>query len=157
MPRLLYLLMLCNLVLGTGVFVIGGILVPISESLQVSVAAAGQATTAYAISTALLAPLMLVATGRWPRRRALVFGLLLFAFGNLVCALATSLTALLCGALLAACNNSPWPDGCPFPATVAPVLSTSVGAAAAASTLLRILSRDLRAAKWVSLIETLVA
>jgi DHA1 family inner membrane transport protein len=100
MPRPLYLLMLCNLVLGTGVFVLGGILAPLAESLQVSVAAAGQAMTAYAIATALLAPLLLVLTGRWPRRRVLVFGLLLFALGNFVCASAQSLATLLVGRVL---------------------------------------------------------
>jgi len=100
MPRLLYLLMLCNLVMGTGVFVLGGILVPVAESLHVSVAAAGQAMTAYAVSTALLAPLMLVLTGRWPRRAALVFGLLLFSLGSAVCALAPSLAVLLAGRVL---------------------------------------------------------
>jgi DHA1 family inner membrane transport protein len=100
LPRLLYLLMACNLVLGTGVFVLAGILGPISESLHVSVAAAGQAMTAYAVSTALLAPPVLVLTGRWPRRSALVFGLLLFALGSLVCALAQSLAVLLAGRVL---------------------------------------------------------
>jgi MFS transporter, DHA1 family, inner membrane transport protein len=100
MPRLLYLLALCNLVLGTGAFIINGILAPVSESLGVSVAAAGQAMTVYALSTALLAPLMLVATGRWPRKRALVFSMLLFALGSGVCALADSLTVLLLGRAL---------------------------------------------------------
>ena len=100
LPRLLYLLMACNLVLGTGVFVLAGILLPISESLHVSVAAAGQAMTAYAVSTALLAPLVLVLTGGWSRRSALVFGLLLFALGSLVCALAQSLAVLLAGRVL---------------------------------------------------------
>lgn len=100
MPRPLYLLMLCNLVLGTGVFVLGGILAPLAESLQVSVATAGQAMTAYAIATALLAPLLLVITGRWPRRRVLVFGLLLFALGNFVCASAQGLATLLAGRVL---------------------------------------------------------
>lgn len=100
MPRPLYLLMLCNLVLGTGVFVLAGILVPIAESLRVSIAAAGQAMTAYAISTALLAPLTLMLTGRWSRRRVLVFGLVLFALGNLVGALADGLATLLAGRVL---------------------------------------------------------
>jgi DHA1 family inner membrane transport protein len=100
MPRLLYLLALCNLVLGTGAFIINGILTPVSEGLGVSVAAAGQAMTVYALSTALLAPLMLVATGRWPRRWALVFGMLLFAAGSGVCALADNLTVLLLGRAL---------------------------------------------------------
>ena len=97
MPRLLYLFALCNLVLGTGAFVISGVLVPISDDLQVSVAAAGQAMTVYALSTAVLAPIALVLTGAWPRRRALWFGMGVFALGNLVCALAPSLPVLLAG------------------------------------------------------------
>ena len=100
MPSPLYLLTLCNLVLGTGVFVLGGILAPVAESLQVSVGAAGQAMTAYAISTTFLAPLVLMLTGRWPRRRVLVFGLLLFAAGSLVCVLAQALSTLLAGRVL---------------------------------------------------------
>ena len=100
MPRPLYVLMLCNLVLGTGVFVLSGILSSVAESLQVSVAAAGQAMTAYAVSTALLAPLALVFTGRWSRRNVLVTGLVLFALGNFVCAAAQSLPVLLAGRVL---------------------------------------------------------
>ncbi|UUZ71493.1 hypothetical protein LP415_21315 [Polaromonas sp. P1(28)-8] len=49
---------MCNLVIGSGAFVLGGILEPMSESLNISVAAAGQAMTAYATATAVLAPLL---------------------------------------------------------------------------------------------------
>ena len=56
MPPLLYFFALCNLVIGSGAFVLGGILEPLSQSLGVSVAAAGQAMTAYALATAVLAP-----------------------------------------------------------------------------------------------------
>jgi DHA1 family inner membrane transport protein len=100
MPRLLYLLALCNLVIGTGAFVISGVLVPVSVALNISVAAAGQAMTAYALATAVLAPLALVLTGGWPRRRALCFGMAVFAAGNAVCALATTLPLLLAGRAL---------------------------------------------------------
>lgn len=92
--------MLCNLVQGSGVFVIGGILTRVAQDLQVSVAAAGQAMTAYAVSTALLSPLLPVLTGRWPRRRAMLFGLLLFAIGSLASAFAPSLGWLLAGRAL---------------------------------------------------------
>jgi len=95
MPRLLYLLSLCNLVMGTGAFVLSGILAPMSSALHVSVATAGQAMTVYALSTAVLAPLTLVLTGSWPRRRALCFGLALFAAGNALCALAPTFPVLL--------------------------------------------------------------
>ena len=97
MPRLLYLLALCNLVIGSSAFVLGGILVPLADDLDVSVAAAGQAMTAYALATALLAPIALVATGRWPRKRVLWLSMAVFALGNLISALATSLPLLLAG------------------------------------------------------------
>jgi DHA1 family inner membrane transport protein len=100
MPRLLYLLMWCNLVIGTGAFVLTPVMAPLAEALQVSVAVAGQAITVYALSTAVLAPLALVLTGHWPRRRALVFGMGVFALGNLLCALADGLTLLLAGRVL---------------------------------------------------------
>ena len=100
MPRPLWLFSLVNLVIGSGAFVLGGILAPLARDLGVSVPAAGQAMTAYALSTALLAPLVLLATGRWPRKRALLLALALFAAGNVLCALASSLPALLVGRVL---------------------------------------------------------
>ncbi|MES2956556.1 MAG: MFS transporter [Pseudomonadota bacterium] len=100
MPRLLWLFSLVNLVVGTGAFVLGGIVAPLAADLGVSVATAGQAMTAYALSTALLAPLVLMATGTWPRKRALLLGLAVFAAGNVLCALAQSLAVLLVGRVL---------------------------------------------------------
>ncbi len=100
MPALLYLLAACNLVIGTGAFGLAGILQPLSEAMNTSVAAAGQSMTVYAFATALLAPLMLLLTGRWPRKAVLQLGLALFAAGTLATALADSLTALLLGRVL---------------------------------------------------------
>lgn len=100
MPRLLLLFTFMNLVVGTGAFVIGGTLEPLARSLGVSVAAAGQAMTAYALSTAVLAPLALLATGRWSRRSALVTALTLFTAGSALCAWAPSLGWLLLGRVL---------------------------------------------------------
>lgn len=100
MSTTLLMLALGNLVIGTGAFLLTGILVPVSEDLGVSVAAAGQAMTAYAVSTALLAPLMVMATGRWPRRRALIAAMAVFGAGGLVCAAAPNLAVLLAGRVL---------------------------------------------------------
>lgn len=100
MPSILYLLAAGNLVIGTGAFGLAGILQPVASSLDVSVAAVGQSMTAYAIATALLAPLLLVATGRWSRRAALQAALALFAAGLATCALAGSLEVLLLGRVL---------------------------------------------------------
>jgi DHA1 family inner membrane transport protein len=100
MPGIIWLFCLVNLVIGTGAFVLGGILAPLASDLGVSVATAGQAMTAYALSTALLAPLLLLATGHWPRKRALLLALLLLGTGNVLCALAESFSALLIARVL---------------------------------------------------------
>ena len=100
MPAILFLFSLANLVLGTGAYVLTGILQPLASSLHVSVAAAGQVMTAYALSTALLAPLILLATGRWRRKRVILLALALFASGSALCASADSLTVLLLGRVL---------------------------------------------------------
>lgn len=100
MPHLLYLLAACNLVIGTGAFSLAGILQPVAQSLQVSVGAAGQSMTVYAIASALLAPMLLMGTGRWQRRSALQLALVLFAGGLLLCAWAPDLQTLLLGRVL---------------------------------------------------------
>lgn len=100
MPKLLLLFALINLIIGTGAFVVGGIIDAIAQSLQVPVPAAGQAITVYALATALLAPVMLVLTGRWRRKRAMQLALALFTLGNAVCAFAPNLATLLGGRVL---------------------------------------------------------
>jgi DHA1 family inner membrane transport protein len=89
-----------NLVVGTGAFILAGILGSVSADLGVGVPAAGQAMTAYALSTALLAPLLLVLTGKLGRKQAMALALALFGVGNLVCSLADNLTTLLLGRVL---------------------------------------------------------
>jgi MFS transporter, DHA1 family, inner membrane transport protein len=100
MPPILYLFMLTNLVIGTGAFVLTGILKPMSDSMGISLAASGQAMTAYAVASAFLAPLVIVATGQWPRKRAIQLALLLFTLGNVACALSPNLLSLLGGRVL---------------------------------------------------------
>ena len=100
MPPILYFFALCNLVIGSGAFVLGGILQPVSTSLGISVAAAGQAMTAYALATAILAPILIVLTSKWPRKRTIQLSLALFTCGCVVCALAPGLGMLLLGRVL---------------------------------------------------------
>ena len=100
MPRILYFFALCNLVIGSGAFVLSGILQPLARELGISVAAAGQVMTAYAIATAVLAPVLIVLTASWPRKRTIQLALGLFTLGNLVSALAPTLGVLLLGRVL---------------------------------------------------------
>jgi DHA1 family inner membrane transport protein len=100
MPRILYFFSLCNLVIGSGAFVLSGILQPLAQELGISIAAAGQVMTAYAVATAVLAPMLILLTATWPRKRAIQLALGLFAAGNLVSALAPSLGVLMLGRVL---------------------------------------------------------
>jgi DHA1 family inner membrane transport protein len=97
---LLHLLAACNLVIGTGAFALGGILVPMSQALGVSVATAGQSITAYAFATALLAPAFLLLTGRLSRKTALLIALSLFAVGNTLCAVADHMAWVFVGRVI---------------------------------------------------------
>jgi DHA1 family inner membrane transport protein len=99
-PPLLLLFSAVNLVIGTAAFAVTGILAPIAEGLGVGVPAAGQAMTVYALATALLAPWVLLATGRWRRRSVLLLALGLFTAGALVSAVAGSLAVFLAGRVL---------------------------------------------------------
>ena len=100
MPPLLFLFCLVNLVVGSGAFVIGGILGPVAAGLNSTVPAVGQAMTVYALATAVLAPLLLVATGAWSRKQVMLLAMALFAAGNVLCAVAPSLLWLLAGRVL---------------------------------------------------------
>ena len=100
MPRILYFFALCNLVIGSGAFVLGGILQPLARDLGISVAAAGQVMTAYAIATAVFAPVLILLTAKWPRKLVIQLALTLFTAGNIVSALANDLTVLLMGRIL---------------------------------------------------------
>jgi predicted MFS family arabinose efflux permease len=100
MPPILYLFALTNLVIGTGAFVLTGILSPLSQSLGISVAAAGQAMTAYALTSAFIAPLLVVGTGGWPRKKAILLALGLFTAGSVLSALAPNFTVLILGRVL---------------------------------------------------------
>ena len=100
MPRILYFFALCNLVIGSGAFVLSGILQPLAKELNISIAAAGQVMTAYAVATAVLAPGLILLTAKWPRKQAIQLALALFTLGNLVSALAPTLGVLLLGRIL---------------------------------------------------------
>ena len=74
--------------IGTDSFVVAGVLGQVSASLGVTVAVAGQMVTLYALSYALLSPVIATAAANWPRKRLLLMGLVIFVIGNVITALA---------------------------------------------------------------------
>jgi len=89
------LLALGTFAIGTDVFVIAGILKQIAGDLAVSVEAAGQMVTAYALTYALGSPLLAALTAHWRRERLIVLALAGFAAADAVCALAPNFTVLV--------------------------------------------------------------
>ncbi len=95
---------------GTQSFVFGGLLDDIARDLAISVGAAGQLASVYAVTVALGAPLAAALAGGLERRAVLVWALLAMAAINLLAMLAAGFPALLglrVAAALAACVITP--------------------------------------------------
>ena len=74
--------------IGTGEFVIMGLLPEVATDLGVSIPQAGHVISAYALGVVVGAPLLAVAAASWGRRALLVALMLVFALGNFASALA---------------------------------------------------------------------
>ncbi|MGK4579262.1 MFS transporter [Kitasatospora sp. HPMI-4] len=98
----LLLLALGTFAVGTDSMVMAGILGRVSDDLGVSVSAAGQLVTVFALTYALLAPVLATLTARWPRRRLLLTALTVFTAANALSALAPTYGLLLATRVLAA-------------------------------------------------------
>ena len=86
---------------GTDSFVVAGVLHQVSASFGVSIALAGQMVTIYALSYAVLSPIIAAAAAHWPRKRLLLAGLAVFVLGNVATALAPTIGIVLISRLLA--------------------------------------------------------
>ncbi len=101
MDRRLLVLALGMFALGTDSFVVAGVLPEISRFFHISIGAAGQMTTAYAITYALLAPLIAAVAAHIPRKTMLLTGLGVFVIANLVTAEAPSFAVAMASRILA--------------------------------------------------------
>ncbi|HJW56061.1 MAG TPA: MFS transporter [Burkholderiaceae bacterium] len=101
MDRRLLTLALGMFAMGTDNFVVAGILPSVAASLHTTASLAGQMVTVYALSYALMAPVMAAIAGGWPRKLLLVLALGIFVVGNAITALATDLNIVLVSRALA--------------------------------------------------------
>ena len=97
----IYLLALGTFAIGTDVFVIAGILPMIAGDLGVSIEAAGQMVTVYALTYALGSPVLAALAAQWRRERVILLALAGFSTADLVCSLAPSFAILLAARFLA--------------------------------------------------------
>src|ERR1700748_821616 len=74
--------------IGTGEFVIMGLLPEVAQDLGVTIPQAGHVITAYALGVVIGAPVLAVLAAEWPRRALLMALMALFAAGNFASAVA---------------------------------------------------------------------
>jgi DHA1 family inner membrane transport protein len=95
-------LTMCAFCIGTAEFVVMGLLPDIARDLAVSIPAAGQLVTAYALGVVVGAPVLAALTARVPRKRVLLMMVGVFIIGNLLAALSPNYALLMIARILAA-------------------------------------------------------
>ncbi|HEY9275025.1 MFS transporter [Achromobacter sp.] len=89
-------------VVGTGEFVLAGLLPLLSRSLEISPSVAGQVITTFALTCAIAGPILTTATVRWKRRTVLLAASAVYLLGSAWTALAPSYLQVLLGQVVAA-------------------------------------------------------
>lgn len=102
MPIAVYALAAGAFGIGTTEFVIMGLLLEVSADLGISVSAAGLLISGYALGVVVGAPLLGAIAGRWSRKTLLMGLMVVFAAGNLACALAPDYWTLMAARVLTA-------------------------------------------------------
>jgi predicted MFS family arabinose efflux permease len=95
-----------NFVIGTGAFMISGILPMVADGLNRTTFEVGQTATAFSVAFALGGPLLASATSRIDRRKLLFGGLLLFSLSAAIGAFASNYTVLILSRILAGISGS---------------------------------------------------
>ncbi|WP_054709391.1 MFS transporter [Bacillus sp. JCM 19041] len=98
----LLILVLGTFIIGTDDFVIAGLLPNIASDMNVTIAAAGQLVTAFAIAYAIGAPVFGTLTMNLPLKTLLVVSMLIFTIANALSAVVTSFEMLFLTRVLAA-------------------------------------------------------
>ncbi|MCR8854146.1 MFS transporter [Lysinibacillus fusiformis] len=79
----IYILAIVSFLVGTSEYIISGILDTISDSLGITLAAAGQLITIFSLVYAIFTPILMGITSSIDRRKLMIFSLGLFVIGNI--------------------------------------------------------------------------
>ncbi|QYK67221.1 MFS transporter [Paenibacillus sp. S02] len=88
--------------IGTTEFVIVGILQEVATDLGISVTQAGTLVSGYAVALAIGTPIVVVLTGKLPKKGYLVFLMIAFTAGNALAAVASTYSILLLSRIITA-------------------------------------------------------
>lgn len=94
------LLVLLGFSLGCSEFVVIGIESDLARELNVSLATAGQLISAFALTYAVMTPVLALSTGRFKRYTLLVAYCIVFCLGNVIAAVAPSFEVLMASRVL---------------------------------------------------------
>lgn len=98
----IFVLALGTFALGTDVFVIAGILPDIARDLNISVSAAGQQVTVFAIVYAVASPVLATLVSNFSQKRVLLYSLIGFILANVLCAMAPEYWTLMAARIMTA-------------------------------------------------------
>lgn len=101
----IYLLALGAFCVGTGEFVVSGILELVSEDLNVSISVAGQLVTVYALSHAFGALVLVMLTSKFERKNILVYSMLVFIVGNTIAFISSDFNLLVISRIVMAMSG----------------------------------------------------
>jgi predicted MFS family arabinose efflux permease len=102
LPLWVYVLFVTLLATATDEFIIAGVLPAVAADLGVSVAAAGQLVTAFAVVYGVGAPTLAVVFERFPRRTVMVSAMVVFVLANAAAAVAPGYWWLMAARIVAA-------------------------------------------------------
>lgn len=94
-PAALWALTISAFGIGTTEFVIVGLLPTVASDLNISIPSAGLLVSLYAIGVAIGAPILTALTNSIPRKKLLIYLMLLFIVGNGLASIAPSFTTLV--------------------------------------------------------------
>ena len=100
----LLVLALGTFAIGTGSFVFAGLLEGVAGDLSVSVGTAGNLVTVFAVTYAVVSPILVTLTGGVAPRKILIAAMAVFAAANLAAVVAPTFGLLLACRMLAACG-----------------------------------------------------
>ena len=107
LPLSILALTLSAFCIGSGEFVIMGLLVELSKDLSVTIDQAGLLVTAYALGVVIGGPLVAVLTLKLPKKQTLVGLVCVFVLGNILCALSADYTLLMLSRIVtASCHGT---------------------------------------------------
>lgn len=101
-----FILALSTVAVGLVELVVGGILPTIADDFHISLSAAGQLISVFALVYAIAGPVLLVLTSKWERKNVYLASLLVFFLGNIMTYFSPNFTFMMIARVLTATSTA---------------------------------------------------